>query len=74
VDDNSRDGTVEKVNALASKGYPVRVIVRTQEKGLSSAVLEGFHQAKGNYLLCMDADLQVIICCFLSNSLNIYNI
>jgi len=58
VDDNSRDGTVEKVNALATKGYPVRVIVRTQERGLSSAVMEGFRQAKGNYLLCMDGDLQ----------------
>eukprot|EP00026_Physarum_polycephalum_P014169 Phypoly_transcript_14652.p1 GENE.Phypoly_transcript_14652~~Phypoly_transcript_14652.p1 ORF type:complete len:274 (+),score=28.56 Phypoly_transcript_14652:63-884(+) len=58
VDDNSRDGSVEKVNALASNGYPVRIIVRTQERGLSSAVLEGFRQAKGKYLLCMDADLQ----------------
>jgi len=58
VDDNSNDGTVEKVKALAAQGYPVRVIVRTRERGLSSAVLEGFSQAKGKYLLCMDGDLQ----------------
>jgi len=58
VDDNSNDGTVEKVQSLASSGYPVRVIVRKIERGLSSAVLEGFNQAKGRYLLCMDGDLQ----------------
>jgi len=58
VDDNSRDGTVEKVNELESKGYPVRIIVRTHERGLSSAVMEGFKQAKGKYMLCMDGDLQ----------------
>lgn len=61
VDDNSNDGSVEKVKELASPaggGYPARIIVRTTERGLSSAVLEGFTQAKGKYLLCMDGDLQ----------------
>jgi len=58
VDDNSNDGTVEKVKELSNKGYPVRVIVRKTERGLSSAVLEGFNQARGRYLLCMDGDLQ----------------
>ncbi|ORX96115.1 dolichol phosphate beta-d-mannosyltransferase-like protein [Basidiobolus meristosporus CBS 931.73] len=58
VDDNSRDGTEELVNKLASEGYPVRVIVRTTERGLSSAVLRGFNEAQGELLLCMDADLQ----------------
>ncbi|KAL0491443.1 dolichol-phosphate mannosyltransferase [Acrasis kona] len=57
VDDNSKDKTVEVVQQLKSK-YPVRVIVRTTERGLSSAVLRGFSEAKGRYLLCMDADLQ----------------
>jgi len=59
VDDNSNDGTVEKVKELhTERGYPTRVIVRTTERGLSSAVLEGFAQAKGRCLLCMDGDLQ----------------
>lgn len=60
VDDNSNDGTVEVMQALVAEGYNTRLIVRVGEKGLSSAVLRGFDEAKGtsDYLLCMDADLQ----------------
>lgn len=58
VDDNSQDGSVEEVEALQKQGYNVKIIVRTDERGLSSAVLKGFHDAKGEYLICMDADLQ----------------
>jgi dolichol-phosphate mannosyltransferase len=32
--------------------------VRTKERGLSSAVLRGFNESRGEYLICMDADLQ----------------
>lgn len=58
VDDNSRDGTEEKVKEMAQSGYPVQIIVRTTERGLSSAVLRGFREARGRVLCCMDADLQ----------------
>lgn len=58
VDDNSQDGSVEEVEKLQKEGYNVRIIVRTTERGLSSAVLRGFAESKGEYLLCMDADLQ----------------
>jgi dolichol-phosphate mannosyltransferase len=58
VDDNSQDGSVEEVEQLQKEGYNVRIIVRTTERGLSSAVLKGFEEGKGEYLLCMDADLQ----------------
>jgi len=58
VDDNSKDGTEEEVEGLGSQGYPARVIVRTKERGLSSAVIRGFQEARGKILLCMDADLQ----------------
>ena len=63
VDDNSRDGSVETVQALQQEGYNVRIIVRTMERGLSSAVVRGFQEAVGDNMLCMDADLQV--CFFL---------
>jgi len=59
VDDNSRDGSVEEVDALHDEGYNVRIIVRTNERGLSSAVVRGFKEAKGDAMICMDADLQV---------------
>ena len=56
VDDNSRDGTVEALAKLAET-YPVRLITRETERGLSSAVIRGFDEAKNPILLCMDADL-----------------
>lgn len=55
VDDDSRDGTAELV-----RGRPeswVRLVVRTQDRGLSQAVLEGLREARGDVLVCMDADL-----------------
>ncbi|KAF7798088.1 hypothetical protein EIP86_009302 [Pleurotus ostreatoroseus] len=58
VDDNSRDGSVENVQSLQQEGYNVRIIVRTTERGLSSAVVRGFQEALGENMLCMDADLQ----------------
>ena len=57
VDDNSQDGTVAQIEGLSREGVPVRVIVRDTERGLSSAVLRGFREARGDLLLCMDADL-----------------
>jgi dolichol-phosphate mannosyltransferase len=59
VDDNSRDGSVEEVEALRDEGYNIRIIVRMNERGLSSAVVRGFKEAKGDAMICMDADLQV---------------
>jgi len=58
VDDNSKDESKQLVTRLEKEGFPVRIIVRTNERGLSSAVLRGFDEARGKYLLCMDSDLQ----------------
>ena len=58
VDDNSKDGSEEVVKEMERKGYRVRMIVRENERGLSSAVLKGFEEAEGELLVCMDADLQ----------------
>ncbi len=56
VDDNSPDDTVDVVRTLR-ESYPVRLILRTSERGLSSAVIAGMRAADGEVLLCMDADL-----------------
>ncbi|KAJ6454668.1 nucleotide-diphospho-sugar transferase [Mycena sanguinolenta] len=63
VDDDSQDGTEEAVEALKAGAYPnVVLVVRTgltkAEKGLSSAVLRGFAEARGSNFVVMDADLQ----------------
>ena len=57
IDDNSRDGTAEAIRTLAQK-YPARVIVRTDKKGLASAVVDGIGFASGDVIGVMDADLQ----------------
>jgi len=57
VDDDSPDRTWERAMELSNK-YPVRVIRRTDEKGLSSAVIRGFREASGDVFVVMDADLQ----------------
>ncbi len=57
VDDDSRDGTAEVVQSLA-RHHPVRLLVRTDERGLSSAVLAGFQMAKFERFVVLDADLQ----------------
>jgi dolichol-phosphate mannosyltransferase len=57
VDDNSKDGTVD-IAARMSEKFPVKVMVRTKERGLATAVLHGFKYARGNIIGVMDADLQ----------------
>ncbi|MCX8124638.1 MAG: glycosyltransferase family 2 protein [Spirochaetes bacterium] len=57
VDDNSKDGIEDKVKELKKKGFPVSIKVRINERGLSSAVIEGFRLAQGTIYLVMDADL-----------------
>jgi dolichol-phosphate mannosyltransferase len=55
VDDNSRDGTEEVIQRL---NLPwVSLIVRTTDRGLSSAVLEGLNRTSGDIIIVMDADL-----------------
>ena len=56
VDDDSQDGSEECVKALQNN-HPVRLISRKTQRGLSSAVLDGFRHARGEFLVCMDADL-----------------
>jgi len=56
VDDNSRDGS-EKIVADLANSMPVRMVVRHDARGLSSAVLRGIAESKGEYIVVMDADL-----------------
>ena len=57
IDDNSQDSTEKTIESLQKK-YPVRLLIRRDERGLSSAVLEGFKDARFDRFVVMDADLQ----------------
>jgi dolichol-phosphate mannosyltransferase len=56
VDDNSQDGTDRLCKQLESQ-YPIRLITRTAERGLATAVFRGIQESKSKYVLVMDADL-----------------
>jgi dolichol-phosphate mannosyltransferase len=55
MDDDSRDGIVELVESLKTDW--VRLIVRTDNPGLSLAVLDGLRRSVRDVLVVMDADL-----------------
>jgi len=56
VDDDSPDDTSAICGRLAET-YPLRLVVRRNERGLSSAVIHGLEVAHGVALVVMDADL-----------------
>lgn len=56
ADDESGDGTREICAELAEK-FPLRLLSRTAQRGLSAAVLDGITLARGEALVVMDADL-----------------
>lgn len=57
IDDNSPDGTAERVTELSAR-YPIKLIRREGKQGLISAVFEGLNASDGEYVVVMDADLQ----------------
>ena len=59
VDDDSPDGTWQVVEALAHKHPTVRLIRRTDERGLTSAIKRGIVEAKGDIVVWMDCDLSM---------------
>lgn len=55
VDDGSKDKTREIIKNL-QKEFSTLVLIERSERGLATAVLRGFKEAKGNILGVMDAD------------------
>lgn len=58
VDDDSNDGTPEKLHTLALNDNRVRYIRRVGRRGLSSACIEGMSSTRAQVIAVMDADLQ----------------
>lgn len=58
VDDDSPDGTAERVRELARRDPRVRLIQRVGRRGLSSACIEGMLATSAPFLAVMDGDLQ----------------
>jgi dolichol-phosphate mannosyltransferase len=58
VDDDSPDRTWEVAQRLALDYPRLRVMRRTRERGLASAVIRGWQASRGAFLCVIDADLQ----------------
>ncbi|GBQ27625.1 glycosyltransferase [Gluconacetobacter sacchari] len=58
VDDNSPDGTIDEVRALAEQDGRVRGVLRVGRRGLSSAVIEGVLSSSARIVAVMDGDMQ----------------
>ncbi|WP_414618775.1 glycosyltransferase [Calothrix sp. CCY 0018] len=58
VDDNSPDGTWEVALSMTSEFPHLQVMRRENERGLSSAVIRGWQNSRGQILGVIDGDLQ----------------
>jgi dolichol-phosphate mannosyltransferase len=58
VDDDSADGTAERLRALGRADRRIRCIRRVGRRGLSSACIEGILASSASYVAVIDGDLQ----------------
>jgi dolichol-phosphate mannosyltransferase len=58
VDDDSPDGTIDVLRAMARRDSRVRFIHRIGRRGLSSAVVEGAQSTSAPFIGVMDCDMQ----------------
>ncbi|MBQ9926511.1 MAG: glycosyltransferase family 2 protein [Lachnospiraceae bacterium] len=58
VDDGSKDATVSEVKKLIEKDARVHLVSFSRNFGKEAALYAGLQKAKGDYVACMDADLQ----------------
>ncbi len=58
VDDNSADGTAERLRKLGGTDRRIRCIRRVGRRGLSSACIEGILSSSAPYVAVIDGDLQ----------------
>lgn len=58
IDDGSTDNSVEVLKKLKSKDKNIKILTFRKNFGKASALAAGFREAKNEYIVTMDADLQ----------------
>jgi dolichol-phosphate mannosyltransferase len=58
VDDDSPDGTAERIRQIGRRDRRVRCLQRIGRRGLTTACIEGALAASARYIAVMDADMQ----------------
>jgi glycosyltransferase involved in cell wall biosynthesis len=61
VDDGSKDSSLLIIKHESQKNSNIKVLINPQNKGKGYSVREGVMASCGEYILCVDADLQVPI-------------
>jgi len=56
IDDNSNDGTLEKIKALSTSNPNVHIYLNPAEKGFGNSIKEGIKRAKGEFVCIFMAD------------------
>ena len=56
VDDNSRDGTGKLAREHFAENEEVKVFIRTEERGLATAIRYGIEKSSGDIIVVMDTD------------------
>ena len=57
IDDNSPDGTAEEVLRVSKQSPQVQLVQHGKKEGIGAAHRAGYESARGEYILCIDADL-----------------
>ena len=57
IDDNSPDGTAQEVERISKDNPEVKLLQHGVKEGIGAAHKAGYEVAKGEYILCIDADL-----------------
>lgn len=58
VDDHSTDGTFQQLEQMGQSDLPISSFLKAGKRGKAYSLLEGFAQAKYEYVAILDADLQ----------------
>lgn len=58
VDDGSRDGTTDLLKQIAQSRGDLRAVILRRNYGQTPAMAAGFHHARGEVIVSLDADLQ----------------
>ncbi len=61
VDDNSKDGTRQIIETLASEDSRIKPVFRTPPNGVGRAIQDGYRVVTGDYILSMDCDFQHLL-------------